>query len=769
MEHKTKHFKDTLPSYCDNISLQKTNSKSKNYFLFGIIVAVFCVVLIFSFITYSKKVKMVLFENAQNQLLEVAYQTRDVLQTKFENAITTMHGYSTAFSKYDDFNQKEVYEILNKEIVRHNFAHMSISYPNGITYYEDGTTVNISNQSYFNRGMIGLSTVTEVIPSPRTQNPVVIYSVPIYRNNKIVGILQAENDLEQLEKSFSISAFDKNYYTYVITNTGQVVLHPQNENSESSLVNIFEYLKQNDNDINKISHDIDNRTSNVNLINVENSQKKFMAYAPLSQVNGWYAISFVNQEPILKQSNYIFTLTIMLLCIILSIIFIIFLYIYIIKRNTHKKFETLANTDSVTNCRSWHKFSIDAEEILRKNREKPYAYIYTNIENFKYLNDILGFEMGNKLLRHIVEILNEQLNKDEAFTRITADRFGILIEYLNDAEIIVRLDHINKLICQFQSLNKIQFEMKIDFGIYKIKDKTLSIATISDRALLAMQTLKNTPDSNYGFYNSSIRQKVITEKELENEMQSALDKKEFVVFLQPKFNLVTQDIIGAEALVRWLHPKKGLIPPNQFIELFETNGFIVKLDYYMFEESCRLLRTWMDNGNNPIPISVNLSRVHLYNPNVAEELFCIALRYNIPTSLIEIELTETMSFDNISMLLGIVNRLKSFNFTISIDDFGTGYSSLHMLKDLPVDILKIDRDFFSNAADEQRGREVIASIIDMAKRLNMKTVAEGVEEKEQADFLCSVNCDFVQGFYFSKPISIFDFEDKYINKQVSFI
>ncbi|MEG2814497.1 MAG: EAL domain-containing protein, partial [Oscillospiraceae bacterium] len=340
--------------------------------------------------------------------------------------------------------------------------------------------------------------------------------------------------------------------------------------------------------------------------------------------------------------------------------------------------------------------------------------------------------------------------------------FCLMIEYETDQSIIERLETISEKIQDFKKAHHMDFPLNAYFGIYKIKDKTLPAITMSDRALLALQTLSTTGECNYGFYNGSIRKRVLMEKELENDMQSALDNKNFLVFLQPKFSLETSKIVGAESLVRWLHPIRGLIPPSEFITLFEQNGFITKLDYYMFDATCKLIKQWIDDGKKPVPVSVNISRVHLYNPNLAEELYCITLRYNIPTNLIEIELTETMDFENLSILFGIVERLKKFDFTISIDDFGSGYSSLSMLKDLPVDVIKIDREFLSAAADEKRGRKVIESIIDMAKKLDMKTVAEGVENVEQVEFLKSVNCNYVQGYYFSKPIPIKDFETNYI-------
>ncbi len=694
------------------------SSKKKNCVFLTITLLILTVVVSCCFFIYSQKVKTILFNNAQDQLLEVSLQTRDTLQIKFQNAITSMHGYATSLSKYGEFNQKDVYEILIKESKRHKFSNMAVSIKGGDTYYQDGMKLNISDQPYFIKAMQGMSSVTEIVQSPRDEKSVIIYAVPIYDNNNIIGVLHAETDITQFEELYTITSYNKNLYTYVITDKGEVILRPQNPLIDIEYNNLFEYLQTNNNFIDNIQNDFNKRVSNVSIITTQNEKKNFIAYSPLSQMNGWYTISFTQQEPILKQSNYIFLLSLYLMGFVIFIVVLIFIYIYSTKRNTNKQFEYIANTDYVTSGRSWNKFKLDAEEVLKKCTDKKFAFIYTNFKNFKIINDILGFGVGNQLLRHMVGTLSNHLDKEEPFTRINADRFGILLEYTTDTGIIDRLEKINQSICEFQSLYKIHFEMQVEFGIYKIKDITLPISTISDRALLALQSL-NAGDSNFGFYNSSIRQKVIMEKELENEMQSALENREFVVYLQPKFDVHTEEIIGAEALVRWLHPHRGLIPPNQFIELFERNGFIVKLDYFMFEETCKLLRNWIDNGNKPIPISVNVSRVHLYNPNVAEELYSITLRYDIPPELIEIELTEGMSYDNTSMLLGIVNRLKAFNFTISIDDFGAGYSSLNMLKDLPVDILKIDRDFFSKAADEKRGREVIASIIDMAKRLDM--------------------------------------------------
>ncbi len=607
----------------------------------------------------------------------------------------------------------------------------------------------------------GISSVSKCLCSIIDKKRIIVYSVPVFKGNRVIGVLSAINQITTIEKSFFISKYNLNYNTYIINSNGDIILKSKDTNDSN--INILSTINNYGNNIDKFVKDIKNRDSNVRIIKDTNSKHQFVTYAPLEKINDWYLVSFVAQTPILKKSNYIITLTASLVALITFLLLIFFFYISFVRKSSRKTFEYLAYTDDLTGCRNWSKFVIDSLEMIKKSKDKQYAFVFSNIENFKYVNDIMGFEVGNDLLKFFSKTLDEQLEIGEPYTRINADRFGFIMEYTNDQALLNRLKKINDEISSFKSHSDIRVTLNVLYGIYKVKDKSLPISIMSDRALLAMQTIKTSRESNYGFYNSSIRQKALLEKQLESDMQEALDNKNFAVYLQPKFDLNTKKIIGAEALVRWLHPKRGIISPNEFIPLFENNGFITKLDYYMFESACKLLRKWIDKGKTPIPVSVNISRVHLYNQNLAEELYCTALRYDIPPKLIEIELTESIDFENISLLLQILYRLKSFDFTISIDDFGSGYSSLNLLKDLPVDILKIDREFLSQASDQKRGRQVIASIIDLAKHLDIKTVAEGVEQKDQADFLTSANCDFVQGFYFSKPICINDFEKKYIN------
>ncbi|EGT3971661.1 bifunctional diguanylate cyclase/phosphodiesterase, partial [Clostridioides difficile] len=414
--------------------------------------------------------------------------------------------------------------------------------------------------------------------------------------------------------------------------------------------------------------------------------------------------------------------------------------------------------DPLTGADSIDKFKINSNKLFAKNNPEEYALFYIDVDKFKYINDMFGYDMGNDTLIHISNTIASELKEDEIFARVSADHFVLLIKYKTDDDIKTRLNNIyNKV--QILSNPKINYyKLILDCGIYKISKSDNDINTIMDRANTARKTIKGGHKNSFAFYDKEMHKKILKEKEIENSMVDALNNGEFIVYFQPKYSLSDYQIIGAEALVRWDNPQKGLIPPIEFIPVFERNGFIVNIDFYVFEEVCKKIREWMDEGQKVVPISVNLSRMHFVNSNFIEKFKLIVDKYKIPTRLIELELTETAVLDNIEGLLDTMNNLKEKGFVISMDDFGTGYSSLNLLKELPVDILKLDRAFFTEKDESNNEKIVISNVIKMAKELKMKVISEGVETISQVEFLKQIGCDMVQGYLFSKPMPVKEFE-----------
>ncbi|MEG0641664.1 MAG: GGDEF domain-containing phosphodiesterase [Clostridium sp.] len=462
-------------------------------------------------------------------------------------------------------------------------------------------------------------------------------------------------------------------------------------------------------------------------------------------------------ERILHIIKVVFYLCILIITIFSALLLLLF---YIYSRNK-KIISSLVFVDSVTGGFNLNKFQIESKNILISNPNKDYALVVLDVNNFKYINDVFGYNEGNRLICHISNMLIQNLNKHEICGRVNNDIFSILVEFLGEDHLLHRLNIISNNISNIDSSFVINHNITINCGIYVIDDKNIDIYHMIDMATLAITTIKGGSKSAYVFFNEDIRLKLNEGKEIEISMESALDNKEFQIYIQPKFNLKNRNIIGAEALIRWSHPVKGMISPDNFIPIFEKNGFISKIDTYVFEEVCKQIQEQINNGYTPIPISVNFSRVHISNLNLIYTYKELAEKYNIPTHLIEIEITENFAIDNTNALQNIIIKLKQMGFTVSMDDFGSGYSSLNMLKDIPVDVLKLDKNFLHENSNNDRGKIIISNIITMAKQLDMKVICEGVELESQANFLEEMGCDAAQGFFFDRPMPINIFNKKF--------
>lgn len=416
----------------------------------------------------------------------------------------------------------------------------------------------------------------------------------------------------------------------------------------------------------------------------------------------------------------------------------------------------LAEYDSLTDIYNKTKFFHETRVMLRLYPQNTYAFIRFDIERFQLINSFYGIEEGNKLIKYIGDQLKKNLDMDETciYGRIEADIFGICLQYKREKELI---DLINKGRILLSSYN-LNYSITPTFGIYIIKDTHTPVDIMLDRASLAAKDCKGKYMKYYAFYNEKMSEGIIKEQEITNEMKTALEEEQFMIYLQPKYELQTNMLTGAEALVRWNHPRNGMIPPADFIPLFERNGFITSLDYYVWEKVCQYIRTWLDSGYKVFPISVNVSRVNLYNPNLIDSIIQLVKKYDIPPHLLNLELTESAYSDNPMVMSETMTKLQDYGFIIMMDDFGSGYSSLNVLKDIAVDVLKIDMKFLANTKIPGRGENIIASVIRMAKWLNIPVVAEGVETKLQIDFLRSIGCEYVQGYYFAHPMPVDRYE-----------
>ncbi len=410
---------------------------------------------------------------------------------------------------------------------------------------------------------------------------------------------------------------------------------------------------------------------------------------------------------------------------------------------------------------AWSKFLKKADALIRLTGwwSGKYAVICVSVDRFTLYNDYYGGEEGEILLKYIADSLSESCSARELSSCREANKFVLLMTYLNEDEIRGRVDDIFELADDGPNGG-----VSLSVGAYALKQGDREAAYAADMAEMARCAAANDENNNsVVFFSDDMHSRLVEEEEFKSLMRPALENDEFKLFLQPKHSVQTGNLDGAEALVRWISPEKGFISPGRFIPLFEKNGFVKDVDNYILEQLCVFQKGRIDRGERVVPVSVNVSRVQLRNAMLAEELNDIVDKYGVPHDLIEFEITESAFFDDTSALVSVVTKLRDMGFSVSMDDFGSGYSSLNLLKTLPFDTLKIDGEFFRHVSDPDRANIVVRSIISLAKELGMKIVAEGVETDEQVNFLRTTECDLIQGYYYSKPISAADFE-KYMSK-----
>ncbi len=434
---------------------------------------------------------------------------------------------------------------------------------------------------------------------------------------------------------------------------------------------------------------------------------------------------------------------------------------YIIRLRTQSDIDRISSVDKLTGTMSLPAFLSEAERIISEHPESHYALVYTDVDRFKFINETYGFKAGDDILIRIAQIVSSVQQGGELLSRLSADKFVGLFEYDTQEQLVKRLYECNRLINSIKKTDSDCYKLSMRSGVYLVRGGEDNVSAMLDMANLARKSVKNVHVSTYVLFDDSMKSRIKKQKEIEDVMHSALADGEFIVYYQPKFSLTKGQIVGAEALVRWDRPGYGLLSPNEFIPIFEDNGFIINLDFYLLDVVCRKLRRDIDIGLTVHPISVNFSRIHLNTDNFIERVRECLETYHIPPNLIEIEVTESAVTENEDYLLEIINALHKIGIVISMDDFGSGYSSLNLLKKLPFDVLKIDKDFFNDSGATEREQLIIANVVNMAKGLGIKVVSEGVETAEQASFLRDINCDQVQGFLFAQPMDVDTFERLY--------
>ena len=404
--------------------------------------------------------------------------------------------------------------------------------------------------------------------------------------------------------------------------------------------------------------------------------------------------------------------------------------------------------DNLTDVFSNDSFIINAGKYLQEHPNGDFDLLATDVQDFKLVNEVYDFNIGDNLLRFIAGVIRRsKLLNAIMCGRIGADRFILLVEHRKYSDSI--FSAVNKEINKFP----VDMNIVVRFGVYHIVDKNISLASMCDSATLAVNSLKDKYSTFYVSYDEQVKKKLLLKQQISSNMWKALETDEFKLFLQPKYNMRTEKIVGAEALARWVSKEHGIINPAEFIPVFEQNGFITAMDRYMWEEAVKALKHFKDQGIKPFSVSINISRRDLYNDDLVKILTDLVEKYGIEEEYLHLEITESAYADSPEQIVKMTRALREAGFIIEMDDFGKGASSLTMLSALPIDILKMDMGFISN----DNSRRILGFVISLAKWLGVGIIVEGVETKEQSIELLSLDCNYAQGFFYSKPLNMADF------------
>lgn len=575
-------------------------------------------------------------------------------------------------------------------------------------------------------------------------------------NAKVTQNNVDDSNYNDIEKQYT---YCKEGDTYILDSNGNV-LDAIYSTKSKPINNIFSELNDRNDSVSTLKKQLKQKKIKGTLNLNYNNEESLVCLRKIDGQNDNYIMSVLTYNEIYKNVDSVTKNIFIVIGALFLILIAVDLFAFIREKKCNIALENLIDTDDLTGNISYSKFLEKAQDLLNVSENQKIAIFYGDIKNFKFINDTYGYDVGDRLLIYISNTIKEMLEGYGYYARISGDNFAVIAKYNHKEDFIELIYAALDKFSDFPVLSKENYKLEMYVGVYCVDDfeNKPKLTEMIDRANMAQKSIKGSNEYHLAFYNDEIRERIIAEKDIENKMVTALENGEFVVFYQPKYNVKTGEISGAEALVRWNSPERGLLLPGKFIALFEQNGFIVNLDQYVFETVCKNVREWLDKGKKVVPISINVSRIQFYRLDFIKRYTKIKHKYKIPDGLLELEFTESIVLENVELLQKIVNNLKENGFVCSIDDFGSGYSSLNILKNLPMDILKLDKLFFQNSDNLDRDKALIASVVTMARALKMKTVSEGIETWNQVNFLKEIGCDIIQGYVYSEPISKKRFE-----------
>ncbi len=710
------------------------------------------------------------------------YRFRDKAQEQFLNASQRtlteiaisqkIYFESSIFEQFDYLQlveriiKTEGWPVAVQKLDSQNFAvfeNIALATADGEAMYSTGQKANVTDFEPFKTALSGEQVVSSIVKSPITGENVIVMAVPIKDFGEVHSVLWGEFNDDYLNSLFATSF--ENDAIYVLSDMSGEIITQKTTEYGLEITNILETLEHYDfeGDIN--AQDVIDSLAAGESVDVAYSIGGVSRYGSFHRLNDTPLVVFVvvAKDVLSKEIVEVErSIGILIVEVVICIGFITIL-LTCMQLAWAKRMQKALDSDEFTEVYNLKKFKTEITKVLKNNTKDKYIIIKLDMINFKAVNELYGHEIGNEVIRKIAQIGKDVKVEGFIQARVGVDEFIIFAPesyFMNFDDLRLQME------AKFKGIVSIgdEHDFKFRYGRYKIEKGECDADEIVNKVTMAHHITKESGISLIVDYDEKFKERLLMDAEITNSMESALRNNEFKVFLQPKFKIKTREIVGAEALVRWIKADGTMVYPDQFIPVFERNKFILTLDKFMLSQVCAYLRERIDNGKKYVPISVNFSRTHLQHEYTVYDIISIVDSANIPRKLIEIELTESVALEGTKKVKAFEKALHDNNFKISMDDFGTGYSSFATLQDIDFDVIKLDKSFMPSEEIGEKSHRIVRSMVQMVKTLGKKSVAEGVETEEQFELLQEMGCDIAQGYLLSRPVDISSFNDM-LNEQ----
>ena len=695
-------------------------------------------------------------------------QIEDTMQLACEqNALSTekelmakqslLRGIAKQLPNNPSTKKDQVIKILQPFTEIYDIKRLGFIDPSGLAYTTDGYTSDLSSLENFQASIQGKAHITDIIEDTiGDDGPINVFSVPVYHQNGnlISGVLFATYHTDIFHELLDIESFGGQGYSCIMKADGSIVV-PSERSPFHENTNIFPLLKAYDESntpsVNTMEQQM--KRGQSGMLSCIIDEEHYLYYMPLDASitdSQWYILTLVPATVLSQHLDQVFFHVRQLLGIVVVVLVSVFLYYIYSYWSQKKQLTTLAYVDPLTGGDNYACF----QEKMKKKKGTVGYIISTDIFEFRIINNICGVTKGNEVLQNVWTIICRHLTENELAAHIHADRFIFYLTDFDQRTLTERIDRLNQDISHLAAqLNTPR--VMLYMGIYRTETPERTEEGYG-YANQAKHAVKNRMDKNYSFYEEINFQQWLEERSLEDHFDEAIENHRFEVWYQPKYSTKDQMPVSAEALVRWRNADGELIPPYKFIPLFEKNGMISILDEYVFDAVCAQQKQWETEGKKVLPVSVNISRSSLYYSNIVEKYESILHSYQLPASLVQLEITESAAVNN-SDIQVLIDKFHDIGFHMLLDDFGTGYSSLSTLNQMHFDTLKLDKSLIDYIGDPN-GEKLLYHTIKLAQSLGLKITAEGVEYKSQFEFLQKLACDDIQGYYFSKPLPMAEYQ-----------